>query len=282
MKSYLDEIKSVVQKLQNAQAVLIGAGAGLSAAAGHTYSGDRFFDNFLDFHKKYGIPDMYSGGFYEFKTQEEFYAWWSRQIYLNRYKEQESELYKTLRKLIKDKNYFVLTTNVDNMFLDNGFSKERIFYTQGNYGLFQCKNACHNKTYDNKDIILKMISEQKDMKVPSYLIPKCPVCGSKMDMNLRKDANFVQDDIWYEMGDRYSSFINENKDKNLVLLELGVGMNTPSVIKYPFWQLTYNNKNASLITISKDTLGVPKEIINQSIVIDEDIKKVFEDILKHK
>ncbi len=279
MKNYLDSINKILEKIKNADAILIGAGAGFSAAAGHTYSGDRFHKNFNDFHSKYGIPDMYSGGFYNFKTEEEFYAWWSRQIYLNRYSEQESQLYKNLLHLLKDKNYFVLTTNVDHMFQDNGFDKSRLFYTQGDYGLFQCKTACHNKTYDNKDLVFKMRSEQENMLVPSYLIPKCPVCGGKMDMNLRKDNYFVQDDGWYLASRRYSDFINENRDKNLVLIELGVGMNTPSIIKYPFWRLTYNNKNASFITINKGEASVPKEIIGQSIAIDEDIKKVFEDMI---
>ncbi len=278
MKDYLDKLNFINEKIQRADAVLIGAGAGLSSSAGHTYSGERFYKYFSDFNEKYGITDIYSGGFYPFETKEEYFAWWSRHIFVNRYLEQENTTYKTLLEIVKNKNYFVLTTNVDHMFLDNGFLKNKIFYTQGDYGLFQCKKACHNKNYDNKEIITKMYNEQKDMKVSKELIPSCPVCGGDMEPNLRKDSYFVQDDGWYKASERYSNFLNENKDKNIVLLELGVGMNTPSIIKYPFWQITYNNKNANFITINKGETLVPKEILKQSISIDEDIKKVVLDI----
>ncbi len=278
MKDYLNNLNLIKKYIKDADAVLIGAGAGLSTSAGHSYSGERFFLHFSDFNKKYGINDIYSGGFYPFKTKEEYFAWWSRHIYVNRYLEQESKTYKNLLEIIKDKDYFVLTTNVDHMFLDNGFLKEKLFYTQGDYGLFQCKNACHNKTYDNKEIVLKMYKEQKDMKIPSDLIPYCPVCKGDMEPNLRKDAFFVQDDGWYKANSRYADFINKNKNKKLVIIELGVGMNTPSIIKYPFWKFTYNNKNAIFIAINKDNGYIPKEISDKSIVINEDISKVLIDI----
>ena len=209
------------------------------------HSGERFFKHFSDFAEKYGITDMYSGGFYPFPDKETFWAWWSRHIYFNRYIKAPNPVYDYLINLVKDKNYFVLTTNVDHQFQLAGFDKERLFYTQGDYGLFQCSVPCHNKTYDNYDTVVSMIEQQEDIKVPTELIPRCPVCGKPMTMNLRSDDKFVEDEGWHKAAERYSSFIAENKDKSIVYLELGVGGNTPVIIKYPFWQLTAQNKNAS-------------------------------------
>ena len=209
------------------------------------HSGERFFKHFSDFAEKYGITDMYSGGFYPFPDKETCWAWWSRHIYFNRYIKAPNPVYDDLINLVKDKNYFVLTTNVDHQFQLAGFDKERLFYTQGDYGLFQCSVPCHNKTYDNYDTVVSMIEQQEDIKVPTELIPRCPVCGKPMTMNLRSDDKFVEDEGWHKAAERYSSFIAENKDKSIVYLELGVGGNTPVIIKYPFWQLTAQNKNAS-------------------------------------
>ena len=244
-ENYSQQIEQIREKLNNADAVVIGAGAGLSTAAGLTYSGERFYKHFSDFAEKYGIIDMYSGGFYPFPDNETFWAWWSRHIYFNRYIKAPNPVYDDLINLVKDKNYFVLTTNVDHQFQLAGFDKERLFYTQGDYGLFQCSVPCHNKTYDNYDTVVSMIEQQEDIKVPTELIPRCPVCGKPMTMNLRSDDKFVEDEGWHKAAERYSSFIAENKDKSIVYLELGVGGNTPVIIKYPFWQLTAQNKNAS-------------------------------------
>lgn len=268
---YLIQTEQLKKALNNADAVLIGAGAGLSSSAGLTYSGERFFRYFADFHAKYGISDMYSGGFYPYQTLEEYWAWWSRHIYYNRYVDPPKPVYNELYEIIKDKEYFVLTTNVDHCFQKAGFDKQRLFYMQGDYGLFQCSVPCHNQTYDNENPIRRMVAEQNDMKIPKELIPYCPVCGKPMTVNLRSDNTFVQDKGWYEAYERYSEFLEKNGNKRLLLLELGVGFNTPAIIKYPFWEIAISNKQAMYVCINKVNTFVPNEIKKQTICIDSDI-----------
>lgn len=257
--------------LENSDAVLIGAGAGLSASAGFTYGGERFFKYFADFHAKYGITDMYSGGFYPYETLEEYWAWWSRHIFYNRYSYPPKPVYEELFNLVKDKDYFVLTTNVDHCFQKAGFDKERLFYTQGDYGLFQCAVPCHNKTYNNEKIIRRMIAEQKDMKVPSELVPRCPVCGKPMTVNLRCDDCFVQDAGWDAACERYGAFVGKHKKSRILYLELGVGGNTPVIIKYPFWRFTDENPNATYACVNSGEAFCPPRIENRSVLIDGDI-----------
>ena len=220
---------------------------------------------------------MYSGGFYDFDTLEEYWAWWSRHILINRYDCEVGKPYKDLFSIVKDKNYFVLTTNVDHQFQRAGFDKKRLFYTQGDYGLFQCSNGCHNKTYDNEEIIRKMFAQQKDMKIPTELIPRCPKCNKPMTMNLRCDDLFVQDEGWYLACNRYQDFIRGNENSHIFYLELGVGMNTPGIIKYPFWQMTAKNKNAVYCSVNSELSYVPTEIQNRSVVIKNDIAKVLDE-----
>ena len=274
--SFSDKIKILNEEIQTADAIVIGAGAGLSTSAGFTYSGARFIKYFSDFQKKYGITDMYSGGFYPFETPEEYFAWWSRQIYINRYDVPAGKPYKDLLSVVKDKNYFVLTTNVDHRFQIAGFDKKRLFYTQGDYGLWQCSAACHNKTYDNEKEVREMIYLQKDMKIPKDLVPRCPVCGKLMTMNLRADDRFVQDEGWYLAANRYDSFIRNNKNTHILFLELGVGMNTPGIIKYPFWQMTMNNKNSVYVCINLGEAAAPFSISDRSVCINADIGKILE------
>lgn len=271
----LKQIDRLKAALESADAVLIGAGAGLSASAGLTYSGERFFKYFADFHAKYGISDMYSGGFYPFKTSVEYWAWWSRHIYYNRYVQPPKPVYEELYNLIKDKNYFVLTTNVDHCFQKAGFDKKRLFYTQGDYGLLQCSVPCHSKTYDNEELIYRMVKDQKDMKIPPELLPRCPVCGKPLTVNLRSDGKFVQDEGWYAAMERYEKFFNENKNSRILYLELGVGGNTPGIIKYPFWQFTSLNRNATYACINYGEALCPPQIEKQSILIDGDIGNII-------
>lgn len=278
-QSFSDNINLLKEKIKAADAILIGAGAGLSTSAGLTYSGERFDKYFSDFKEKYGIEDMYSGGFYPFKSLEEYWAWWSRHIIINRYDTEIGQPYKDLLTLVKERDYFVLTTNVDHQFQLAGFDKKRLFYTQGDYGLWQCSNACHNKTYDNEITVRKMVSEQKDMKIPTELIPKCPVCGAAMTMNLRCDNTFVQDEGWYMAAMRYDDFIRRHKNTNILFLELGVGTNTPVIIKYPFWNMTAQNKNAVYACINLGMAIAPTEIEKQSICIDADIGRVLSALL---
>lgn len=271
-----DKLKKV---LSECDAVIIGAGAGLSTAAGFTYSGERFNQYFSDFNKKYGITDMYSGGFYPYKTLEEYWAWWSRHIYVNRYTDIPSDLYTKLLNLVKDKDYFVITTNVDHCFQRAGFDKKRLFYTQGDYGLFQCSEPCCQETFDNEEVIKAMYEQQKDMKIPSDLIPKCPHCGKPLTTNLRADDKFVQDEGWYKASERYSNFLRTRQNQKILYLEIGVGYNTPVIIKYPFWQMTVQNPNATYACINIGEALCPDEIKQQSICIDMDINNVLSDLL---
>ncbi|MBE6354305.1 Sir2 silent information regulator family NAD-dependent deacetylase [Treponema sp.] len=278
----MSEIEKIKSVLENAEAIVVGAGAGLSTSAGFTYSGERFEKYFSDFQTRYGFSDMYTGGFYPYKTLEEHWAYWSRYIMINRYMDATIPVYEELFELVKNKNYFVITTNVDHCFQKAGFDKSRLFYTQGDYGLFQCSEPCHQKTYDNEEQIRAMYEAQKDMKIPTELLPKCPVCGKPMSMNLRADDTFVEDEGWHKAALRYEDFLNENKEKNIVYLELGVGGNTPGIIKYPFWNMTYSNPKAKYICINKGEAVVPKEIENQSICVNNDIWTVLMELVPQK
>lgn len=281
-ESYSDKIKKLKKDIDSTDAILIGAGAGMSTSAGLTYSGERFYRYFSDFHEKYGINDIYSGGFYPYDTPQEYWAWWSRHIYYNRYDIPAGKPYTDLLDLVKDKDYFVLTTNVDHQFQIAGFDKHRLFYTQGDYGLFQCSKPCCQKTYDNEDAVRKMVAAQHDMRIPTELIPKCPVCGAPMTVNLRSDMTFVQDEGWYAAAGRYEDYLRRHENSHILLIELGVGMNTPVIIKYPFWQMTANNKDATYVCINRSEAYCPKDIADRSICIDADIGKTISDVLKAK
>lgn len=259
-EDYSDNIRCLKQEIETAYSIVIGAGAGLSTAAGFTYSGERFEKYFSDFIQKYGFSDMYSGGFFPFESPEEHWTYWSRYIYINRYMDVDNGTYKTLLSLVKDKDYFVLTTNVDHQFQKAGFDKHRLFYTQGDYGLFQCLEPCCQKTFDNEEFIRRMYNEQKNMRVPFELIPKCPECGKPMTMNLRADDKFVQDEGWYKARERYADFLRRHEGMHMLFLELGVGFNTPVIIKYPFWQITAKNPNAVYACINFNEAFCPEEL----------------------
>ncbi len=272
------EIIRLKDAFQAAEAVIIGAGAGLSTAAGFTYSGERFEKYFSDFIEKYGFTDMYSGGFYPFETPEEHWSYWSRYIYCNRYTDADNGVYKRLWELVRDKDYFVLTTNVDHRFQKAGFDKKRLFYTQGDYGLFQCSEPCHDETYDNEEQICRMYREQENMRIPSELVPKCPECGKPMTMNLRADDSFVQDKGWYEAAAQYEDFLRTRGNSRILFLELGVGYNTPGIIKYPFWKMTAKNPNAVYACINYGEAFCPDEIAGQAICLNADIAGVIENL----
>lgn len=276
---FCDNIARLRQELDTADAVVIGAGSGLSTSAGFIYTGDRFQKYFGDFITKYGFHDMYSGGFYPFDSPEEHWAYWSRYIYINRYMDAPKPVYNELFKLVQGKDYFVLTTNVDHCFQKARFDKQRLFYTQGDYGLWQCSKPCHQKTYDNETVVKKMVSEQKNRKIPSELIPYCPVCGAPMSMNLRADNTFVEDEGWHIAARRYEDFIRRHEGKNILFMELGVGGNTPAIIKYPFWRMVYQNSKAVYACVNLLDAYCPKEIQKQSICIEEDIGTVVHKLL---
>lgn len=277
-KNYSVEIAKLKREIETADSIIIGAGAGLSTAAGFTYSGERFQKHFSDFIEKYGFKDMYSGGFYPFETPEKHWAYWSRYIYVNRYMDVDNGTYRRLFELVKDKNYFVITTNVDHQFQKAGFDKKHLFYTQGDYGLFQCSEPCCQKTWDNEDMIIPMLDMQDDMKIPTELIPKCPRCGKSMTMNLRADDKFVQDNGWYRAAERYENFIRTKRNQHILFLELGVGYNTPVIIKYPFWQMTAKNPNSTYVCMNYGEAFCPKQIEKQSICINGDIAEILEDM----
>ena len=283
-----EKIEKLKQVLSEAKTIVIGAGSGLSTSAGFTYSGERFEKYFSDFEVKYGFHDMYSGGFTPFESLEEHWAYWSRYIMINRYMDPPKPVYKDLFSLVKDKDYFVITTNVDHCFQKAGFDKNRLFYTQGDYGLFQCSEPCHEETYDNEKQIRAMWEFRDEMKVPTELVPRCPVCGKPMSMNLRADHTFVTDKGWYKASKQYEKFLQTRNiigpqgqqehqaDSGKVLfLELGVGGNTPGIIKYPFWQMTEKNPNAGYACINFGEAVVPPKIEKQSICINDDIGEVL-------
>ena len=277
-QTFKRRVERLADALLQADAVVIGAGSGLSASAGFTYGGERFFKYFGDFAEKYGIRDMYSGGFYPYKTLEEYWAWWSRHIYYNRYVEPPVPVYQRLLELVKEKDYFVITTNVDHCFQKAGFDKERLFYTQGDYGLWQCSGPCHQETYDNEEQIRQMIAEQKDMRIPTELIPRCPRCGKPMTMNLRSDAAFVEDAGWHRAARRYEAFIGRMDGGRVLFWELGVGANTPVIIKYPFWRMTHQNPEAVYACVNYGEAYAPREIAGRSICIDGDIGETLKQL----
>ena len=270
-----DNIEKLKEKIRTADAVVIGAGAGLSTSAGFTYSGERFEKYFSDFRQKYGFEDMYSGGFYPYQTLEEYWAYWSRYIFVNRYQDAPKPIYEELLKLVADKDYFVITTNVDHCFQKAGFDKKRLFYTQGDYGLFQCREPCCRETFDNEAIVLEMLNRQKDMKIPTELLPVCPHCGKPLTMNLRSDDKFVEDEGWHRAAERYENFLRTRAGGKILFLELGVGYNTPVIIKYPFWQMTAKNPNATYACVNNGQATCPPEIRHKSICIDDDIANII-------
>jgi NAD-dependent SIR2 family protein deacetylase len=276
--SFSQKVRRLRQALDEASAVIIGAGAGLSTSAGFIYDGERFEKYFSDFAAKYGFHDMYSGGFYPYATPEEYWAYWSRYIWVNRYLDPPKPVYKKLLELVRDKDYFVLTTNVDHCFQKAGFDKKRLFYTQGDYGLFQCSDPCDIDTWDNKETIRAMMEQQREMKVPSELIPKCPKCGRPLTINLRSDNRFVEDEGWLQAADRYENFLRTRKGQRILFLELGVGYNTPVIIKYPFWQMTAKNPRTVYACVNFGEAVCPKEIAERAICLDRDIGKVLQEV----
>ena len=275
---YSAQIKNLQTALSEADTVVIGAGAGLSTSAGFTYDGERFEKYFSDFAAEYGIKDMYSGGFYPFATPEEHWAYWSRYIYINRYMNAPKPVYETLLKLVADKDYFVITTNVDHCFQKAGFDKKRLFYTQGDYGLFQCSEPCCQETFENGASIREMVTRQENMKIPSELLPVCPHCGKPMTMNLRSDNKFVEDEGWHRAAERYENFLRTRAGGKILFLELGVGYNTPVIIKYPFWQMTAKNPDATYACINQGQAVCPREIERQSVCINADIEQVLQSL----
>lgn len=278
MEEYSSRILQAKQAIKQADYIIIGAGSGLSTAAGLLYSGEKFEKDFKEFIEKYHFDNLYSASFYEFKTQEEKWAFFAKMIKLNRYNEKPLKLYQELYEVVKNKEYFVLSTNVDGQFYNSGFDKDKVFEVQGDYSYLQCENACHKKLYNNKELVEKWLRNTKKFQIPSDLVMKCPVCGGNMNMNLRKDANFVQDENWYRQSKKYEDFLSRSKDKNVVLLEIGVGFNTPGIIRFPFEQMTANSEKTTLIRINKDYPNPMLEIENKIISFDEDTNKIIEDL----
>ena len=275
MRDYSVKLEQLRTALRDADAVVVGAGSGLSTAAGFTYSGERFDRYFSDFAAKYGFRDMYSGGFYPFPTREEFWAYWSRYILINRYQDAPQPVYDELLALLADKDYFIITTNVDHCFQKAGFDKKRLFYTQGDYGLFQCSEPCCQETFDNEAVIRQMVEQQENMRVPPELLPCCPHCGRPLTMNLRCDDTFVQDEGWHAAAERYENFLRTRDGQKLLFWELGVGYNTPVIIKYPFWQMTAKNPQATYACVNLGEAIAMRGLEERSILIDADISQVL-------
>jgi NAD-dependent SIR2 family protein deacetylase len=276
-EDYSKRIERAARAIYDSKKLVIGAGAGLSAAAGLEYNGRRFTENFKPFIEKYEMQDLYTSSFYPFNTQEEKWAYWARHISLNRYETQVTELYQELLELVSSKEYFVITTNVESQFEKAGFEKAKIFEVQGNYAWLQCGTACHDKLYYNEQIISGMLEQISDCRIPSYLVPKCPFCGGNMEVNLRKDKYFVQDNNWYNSESNYEKFIYLTKDKPTVFLELGVGYNTPGIIRFPFEIMVKANHHAVLIRINRDYLNGMRENEGSTVSFCEDMMTVIKD-----
>ena len=296
------------EAIADAEKIVIGAGAGLSTSAGYVYNGERFQKYFGDFAAKYGYRDMYSGGFYRYPSEEERWAFWSRNIYINRYMDPPKPVYDDLLALVKDKDYFVITTNVDHCFQRTGFDKKRLFYTQGDYGLWQCSKPCHDKTYDNEEVVKEMLLAQGftiaadgtlelpcdeklriraedaqqanaagllKTEVSAELVPRCPVCGAPMSMNLRADDTFVEDQGWYDASAAYAGYLKTCEGKRVLYLELGVGGNTPMIIKYPFWVMAYENEQATYACLNYEEACCPEKLKERSILIGGDTGNIL-------
>ena len=282
-ETYEEQVQTAVGLLSEADAIVIGAGAGLSAAAGLTYGGRRFTDHFGEFIEKYGtmyMKDMYSAGFYPFPTEEAKWGYWSKHAYLNRILPDALPLYRSVYELVKERPHFVLTTNVDHQFWKAGFADEDIFATQGDYGKIQCQKGCHPKTYDAVDMFVQMNQSRRDCQIPSYMVPRCPVCGGNMTMHLRCDQYFVEDEHWHQAAERYASFLEKHGKDRVALLELGVGFNTPAIIRFPFEQMVRRNENWSLIRLNLEENFVPESFGRRAVGIGSDIAKSVDDIIK--
>ncbi len=279
MNSFNEKIQMAREKLDQADAIVIGAGAGLSAAAGLDYSGPEFKKEFADYIDKYKFPDLYSSSFYDFPTEEERWARWARHIDYARFRPDAFPLYRELLELVKDRNYFVITTNVDVQFRKAGFDPEKIFEVQGDYGLMQCAVGCHPKVYSDKETVENILHHSHDLTVDSAYVPVCPVCGGNMDVHVRKNQFFVQDENWDKAAERYEKFMAHYADKgSVVLLELGIGFNTPAIIRYPFEQITYRNPKATLIRLNSDYPHGPKETAARTISFTENMEKVISNL----
>lgn len=278
MKDLTNRIKEAENLIHNATYIIIGAGAGLSESAGFHYADERFDSNFNDFKENYGITDMYSGTFYEFETEEERWAFLSRMVQCNTYETKQSLVYQKLLTLVKNKEYFVLTTNADNQFTINGFDMNRYFETQGNYTYLQCQSGCHDKIYKNNKIIQEMVSKTINCKVPSNLIPTCPICDGKMDIHIRKNQNFVETNGWCFHYKKFQKFLKKALKTEVLFLEFGVGFKTPSIIRFPFEQLVSHSDKTHLIRFNKDYSFTTENIDDRTILFDEDILTVLEKI----
>lgn len=280
MNNLSDRIEKTKKLINESDYILIGAGAGLSTAAGIDYGGERFQKYFADYIERYNFTDMYTSSFYDFETEEEFWAYWARHIYVNNVGMGSTELYEKLLKLVENKNYFIISTNVDDQFIKSGFESSRIFSIQGSYRFIQCKRACHDSLYDDSDMVKEMLKETtEELKIPSNLIPSCPVCGGPMDVNLRKDDNFVQDEYWYKQHQAYVNFINKAKYDKTVLLEFGVGFNTPGIIRFPFESMTSKINKWNLVRFNKSHTELSLHIENQYTPFTEDIEAIIDELL---
>ena len=277
----MTDIIKIKKWIDDADVILIGAGAGLSDAAGIHYSGEKFETDFKDFIKKYGITDLYTSSFYPFKSEEERWAYWAKHIYFSYYEVMHTRLYSKLYDLVKDKDYFVITTNVDGQFINNGFSKDKVFEVQGSYAKLQCSKPCHNKLYDNHGMVKKMLTSiDEDLKIPTELVPKCPVCHENMSVNLRCDDTFVEDDNWHKLNKNYNDFLKNISDKSVLLLEFGVGFNTPGIIRFPFEEMTFLHDNFKLIRFNSEYPMVSREIGDRSISVSDNIEEVIDLVQK--
>ncbi|OFO52425.1 NAD-dependent deacetylase [Nosocomiicoccus sp. HMSC059G07] len=265
--------ETLASLIKDADAVVVGVGAGMSASDGFTYVGDRFKKNFPDFIEKYGWFDMLQASLFDFPTTEEYWAFQSRFVKLNYIDQPVGKSYVALKEMLEHTPYFVITTNADNAFYKADYDMDKVFYYQGEYALMQCSQFCHNETYRDDEMMLKMVEQQQDMKVPYDLIPFCPKCNAKLEINKRNaEKGMVESPHFFEQKARYEAFLNEHKSGKVIYLEIGVGYTTPQFIKHPFWRFTRQNKDAKFVTMNQKSYRIPDDIKEQSIALTDDIQ----------
>ena len=247
--SYSERIDHLRQAIQEADRIIIGAGSGLSTAAGLDYAGEDFRREFAPWIERYGITDLYSSSFYSFESREVYWACWAKHIWFCRYRTGALPLYKQLCGLFPEA--FVVTTNVDAQFELAGFAKESIFATQGDYGRFQPANGEPKQTWSNRRWVEQVLPLIDDCRIPTLMIPLTED-GRPAAMNLRVDDTFVEDEQWHRQAKRYTDFVQEASQSNLLLLEFGIGYNTPGIIRLPFEQMAQRFPNTTLVRFNRD------------------------------
>ena len=260
------EAEQLAALIQESDAIVVGIGAGMSAADGFLYIGERFEHAFPDFIEKYQLLDMLQASLYDFEDWEEYWAFQSRFVALNYLDQPLGASYVYLRELLAQKPHHIITTNADNAFAIAGYDSNNVFHIQGEYALWQCSNHCHQQTYRDDAKIRQMIAEQTNMRIPSELIPRCPKCNAPFEINKRnEEKGMVEDADFHAQAKRYHAFLDAHSKGKVLYLEIGVGHTTPQFIKHPFQQRVAENPDALFVTLNHKHYRIPLAIRPQTV-----------------